>query len=213
MKKLALIMAGILTIGTFGCTAFAGAEESVAESTESVAEPVEVNWSDIEPAVKELGIEGDFVTFDEIALKMWMPTVLAPTELTDEDKENGYIGYFQTEDESAAVAVVYVDVNGATLEEYQTLLAEDETVSELETCSLNGLNALSYKIEDTDSASVAFDTEKGYILEVTFAPISDEGFEQVASIITASIQPEETADAEAADSEAADSEAADSEAA
>ena len=65
------------------------------------------------------------MTFDEISIKMWMPTVLAAVELTDEDKEGGYIGYYMTEDESAAIAVVYADVDGMSLEDYKAALADN----------------------------------------------------------------------------------------
>ena len=82
----------------------------------------ELNWSDVEEGASQ--IEGDFVTFDEIAVKIWMPAVFQATELTDEDVENGYIGYYMPADESAAVAVQYVNTDGMTLEEYSAKLEE-----------------------------------------------------------------------------------------
>ena len=77
----------------------------------------EINWADLEAQSAETVAKGEFVTFDEISIKMWMPTVLSAVELTDEDKEGGYIGYYMTEDESAAIAVVYADVDGMSDEE------------------------------------------------------------------------------------------------
>lgn len=60
----------------------------------------EINWDDLKDQAAETIAKGDFVEFDEIAIKMWMPTVLAATELTDDDRDQGYIGYFMSEDES-----------------------------------------------------------------------------------------------------------------
>ena len=166
MKKLtALLLALCLMLGT---TALAG----------------EITWDAVKEAASQ--IEGEFHTFDEIAVKIWMPAVLQAAELTDEDKEAGYIGYYATDD--AAVAVMYVDMEGMTLEEYAAQLKEDAEVSGIETGTVNGLPALSYMLKEKDVACVAFTTEMGYILEVSCAPISDEGFSAVAAIILSSIQ-------------------------
>lgn len=197
MKKryLALIMAGVMTFGT-GYTAFA--EEQTEISTEAGAEAAanELNWEDVAEAVEEAGWEGDFVSFDEIAVKMYVPDALQMTELTDEDRESGYIAYFMTEDESAAASVMYVDAGGMELEEYQTYLEGEADVDEVEAGILNGVPVLTYTMPENDTACVSLATEAGYILEFAFSPISDEGFESVAQIMMASIQPDEQAEAE-----------------
>ena len=147
----------------------------------------EMNWSDVEETASQ--IEGDFVTFDEIAVKIWMPAVLQAVELTDEDTQNGYIGYFMTEDESAAVAVQYVNTDGMTLEEYAAQL-EEAGLTGIETGTVNGLPCVSYDNPESDATSISFTTEAGYILEVTCSPMSDEGFAATATLIAASIQGE-----------------------
>lgn len=198
MKKryLALIMAGVMTFGT-GYTVFAE-EEQTEISTEAGAETAanELNWEDVAEAVEEAGWEGDFVSFDEIAVKMYVPDALQMTELTDEDRESGYIAYFMTEDESAAVSVMYVDADGMELEEYQTYLEGEADVDEVEAGILNGVPVLTYTMPENDTACVSLATEAGYILEFAFSPTSDEGFESVAQIMIASIQPDEQAEAE-----------------
>ncbi len=115
--------------------------------------------------------------------------MLKETELSDEDKENGFIGYFMTEDQTAAVAVQYVDMSGMTQEDCQAILAETEDVSGIEAGTENGLPAVSY--EYNGNGVVAFTTEMGYILEVSCGPLSDEGFAAVASIVICSIQAAE----------------------
>ena len=155
----------------------------------SVAMADELTWDAVAETAAQ--IDGDFQTFDEIAVKIWMPAVLKAVELTDEDREAGYIGYFMTDDQSAAVAVMYVDMNGMTLEEYEAELQNAEGVSDIEAGSINGLATLSYAIKEKDAGVLAFTTQKGYILEVTCSPISDEGFVSLAGIIYSSIQAAE----------------------
>ena len=155
----------------------------------SVAFADELTWASVEEAASQ--IAGEFKTFDEISVKIWMPDVLQAVELSDEDRSNGYIGYFMTEDQSSAVAVMYVDMNGMSLEEYEAQLKEMDGVSDIEAGTVNGLPALSYAIKEKDTGVLAFTTQKGYILEVSCAPISDEGFAQVVGVILSSIQSAE----------------------
>ena len=150
----------------------------------SVASAADLNWADAEEAASQ--IAGEFKTFDEISVKIWIPDVLKAV-----DAGENRIGYFMTEDESAAISVQYVDMNGMSLEEYEAQLKEDSTISDIEAGTVNGLPALSYAIKEKDTGVLAFTTQKGYILEVSCAPISDEGFAQVVGVILSSIQSAE----------------------
>ena len=118
-----------------------------------------------------------------------MPTALAAVELTDEDREQGYIGYYQPEDGSAAIAVMYVDAGGMTLEAYKEQLTQIGA-TEMEDVVINGMEAVSYVLEETDTACVSFVTEAGYVFEVSGSPKSEEGFAALLSIVMASIQAE-----------------------
>ena len=169
MKKLFALMLALCLLGSVAMAEVSLSWDNVAETAASV--------------------EGDFQTFEEIAVKIWMPAVLQAAELSDEDREAGYIGYYATDD--AAVAVMYVDMEGMTLEEYAAQLQEDAEVSEIETGTVNGLPALSYDLKDKDTSCIAFTTEKGYILELSCAPMSNEGFAATAAIIVSSIQAAE----------------------
>lgn len=182
-KLFALMLAGTMVLG--------GSYPVLAEETEAN----EINWEDVAPAVEEAGWEGDFVTFDEIAVQIFVPDVLLPTELTDEDREQGYIGYYMTEDETAAVSVMYVDMESTTMEEYQAYLEEEPDVDEIETGVINGIPVITYTMPESDTACVSITTEAGYVLEFAFSPVSDEGFEAVAQIMMASIQEEVTEEA------------------
>lgn len=178
MKKIAAIVLAVLLNAM---CAFAGAEAA----TDAVPQ---INWSDYEAQVQQAGWEGQFVAFAEIAVQMYVPSVLAAVELTDEDRAGGYIAYFQTAENTGRVGVQYIDANGLTSDEYKAMLEVTEGVTEVGGGIINGLEVITYSIPESDTAVVAMTTEAGYVLEISFAPISDEGFAAVAQIMMASIQ-------------------------
>lgn len=209
MKKLFALAMAALMAGSMAMAQPVFAEETTAEA----AAPTEVNWADVEAAALEAAPESQWYTFDEIAVQMWVPNVLINTELTEEDVNNGYIGYFQTEDQSAAIGVQYVDLSGMALEDYAATLP-DYGASEIEMVTFNGLPAVSYTLAETDTMAITFMTQMGYAFEVSFSPMSDEGFQAVATFIGASIQPYEEAEGAAEGEEAeAETEAAEESAA
>ncbi len=154
-------------------------------------ETATLNWEDFVPVLEASGVTGQFYTFDEISVKIWLPDGLEPVELSDEDRANGYIGYFMPEDQSAQMAVVYVDVSGMTLEEYAQYLSSEAGATEVEMGTVNGFPCVSYKLPEQDSISVTFTTEKGYALEVTCVPLSVENADLVWGAVIGSIQAAE----------------------
>ena len=184
MKKLfALILAVLMVLG---CVAVASAEQ---------AQTLQLNWEEYAAEIEaseeaKATLAGDFVTMEEIALKLYIPAAFEQVELTDEDREAGYIAYF-TMGEDKGVGIQYVDADGMSLEEYAQRLTEDGI--ECTNAVVNGLPALAYSFteDDRETAVLAFSTEKGYILEIAFAPTNDEGFAAVAAVLMASVQAAE----------------------
>ena len=184
MKKLfALILAALMVLG---CAAVASAEQE---------QTMELNWEDFAGEIEaseeaKAALSGDFVTMEEIAMKLYIPAAFEQVELTDEDREAGYIAYFAM-GEDRGVGIQYVDVGGMSLEEYAQRLTEDGI--ECTDAVVNGLPALAYSFteDDRETAVLAFSTEKGYILEIAFVPTNDAGFAAVASVLMASVQAAE----------------------
>ena len=150
-----------------------------------------LNWETVAPGLEANNVTGEFYTFDEISVKIWLPEGFLPAELTEEDKEKGYIGYFLPEDQSAQVAVMYVNANSASLEEYAQYLSSESDVADLKMGTVNGFPCVCYKLPEQDSVCVAFTTEAGYILEVICAPLSAENADKVWDVVIASIQAAE----------------------
>ncbi|MBR6185894.1 MAG: hypothetical protein IKQ41_06480 [Clostridia bacterium] len=171
MKKLsAILMALVLMLSTIPALA------------------TELNWSDYEAGVAQ--IEANTVTFDQISIQMWMPAVMQPVELADEDKEAGFIGYFLSPDEACYVTVQYVDVGGMSLEEYAEYVPQIGG-SGAQMMVINGIPCLNYDLEEEAATAVAYATEMGYILQFTFGPYTDENYASTMQVMVASIRPVE----------------------
>lgn len=147
----------------------------------------EVNWSNLEEQAADMIAMGEFVTLDEIGMKIWIPSSFIVVDLSDEDKEEGYIGFYISEDESAVISAMCVATDGMTMDDYKEEL-QNAGAEEIQDVIINGLAAVSYVMTSNDTMCVAFVTDNGYIFEVAASPKSDEGFEAVAVFVMASIQ-------------------------
>jgi len=142
----------------------------------------EITWDQVAPMLEENGITGDFYTFDEIAVAIFIPTGMEPAELPGDS----YIGYFTSAD-GDAVAVQYVNVEGMDLEAYTAALP-GVGATEIETGTVNGLPCVSYEVPANNTLNVAFTTAAGYILEVVCGPVTTDSAKIGASAIMSSIQ-------------------------
>lgn len=147
-----------------------------------------INWADVN--IEDSGIEGSWYTLNAVAVQFWVPDVFENRDITEDDDET-MIAKFMLPDESAAIYAQYIEgYEGATMENVIAGI-EESGGKEIERCTLNGLDAVSYSIPDVDAAYVVFVTESGNFVQFIFTPVSDEGFASVAQLVTASIMPEE----------------------
>lgn len=175
MKK--IIIALFLTLVLFS--------SAFAQTTTEV--PV-INWADVEEAAAD--IEGSWYTFEYYNIDVWVPDVLVDTEVTEADGE-GVISKFVTADNSAAMVLQYIEGNdGTPIEEVAAGITEAGG-KDVEICKLNGLDALTYSLPDIDGIYVVVLPDAEDYLQFYFTPASDEGFNAVAMLITASIMPSE----------------------
>ncbi len=165
MKKLFALMLTLCLV--CGCSALADND---------------ITWDQVEPILEESGVTGEFYTFEEIAVAIFIPDGMEPAEVDDEN----YIAYFTSED-GDAVAVMYVDVDGMDLETYAAQLAGYGATG-IETGTVNGLPCVSYEVPENETLNVAFTTQAGYILEVICGPVTTDEAKTGASFILASIQ-------------------------
>ncbi len=196
MKKLIAFMLVLCILCSIPVSAMA-AKQKTAAAGEEVKEYL---WSDVKDAIKEADVSGRFVTFDEIALTFWLPDEF--TDMLEEgDKEDGFIGYYGTENDEYVV-VTYDESDWDDLEE----LAKDmiaEEIDGVEIVTLNGLSAVEYLLPDEDNDEavywcLALLTDAGNIVTITIYPVtSEEDTQTLAFLILSSIQPEDALEAAA----------------
>ena len=157
----------------------------------------EVNWGDLIEDLAEDNLEGEFVIINELGLKMWIPEDMKEETVDEDMKDAGYLRYYTSSNQKAkgtndkpTVAVTYVDMDGLGLPAYEKLV-ETSGGSGLTELNLNGLGAITYDLEEADLTAIAFVTERGYIVEFLFYPMSDEAFAKEVEYMTASIMSAE----------------------
>ena len=169
--------------------------EEKAYLEEKLSEKTVFDWEESEKAIREADISGHFVTFDEISAKLWLPDFFEDV-LEEEDREQGYIGYFMTKEPESngdygVVDVAYWDAGCSSAEEYKdALIGWGYDTAEI--TEVNGWEAVMYfAVEDGyDYLALALATESGNIFEVSFHPISDEDYLAAAYLVLSSIQEE-----------------------
>ena len=82
----------------------------------------ELNWDEIAPIIEQSGIAGDFVTFDEMGLSIWIPSDLSSVEPSEEDVANGRYALYIDNDQECYLAVYVINVEGMTLDQFSRLL-------------------------------------------------------------------------------------------
>lgn len=109
-------------------------------------------------------------------------------ELTDDDRADGYIGYYSNDDQTVLLAVVRVDLGEYTFDNFAETIGSDESVENVARKTVNGLPAVTYSISDNDTLNIAVADGEHCVLEVTMAPASAEGMEELWKLVSASIQ-------------------------
>lgn len=149
-----------------------------------------ITWEEAEKQKDELKLEGRYVTFDEVAVKMWIPEEYQNALIDPADYEEGLIAGFMTEDESSGFRVEYVDAEGKDLEALTGELEKDKRYSDIDKTVVNGNTGVIYNDDEEDLSTIVFETKKGCFFKVTMMPVSDEEFQKTAILVFASITAE-----------------------
>ena len=194
MKKLtAVILAFCMLFTSVAAFAEDDMEDKSKDNMVANSAERELNWKDFssDEDYEDLIPKGDFTAFKKIGVKIWMPKMLKPVELSAEEKKAGYIGYFQLEDyEDYAVGVTLTEMSTRckNAAELLKLLGKVKGISNRKLVSVNGITGVTYDIKEKDTTVLAFLTEKGRCMEFAFSPASDEDFMRYILLISSSIQ-------------------------
>ena len=194
MKKILAFMIVLCILCSIPVPALAAAKKVKTTLDRTNSEKTEYLWTDVKDAVKESGVSGRFVTFDEVALTFWLPDELKDV-LEKEDKDEGYIGIYLSDDGEGYVDVTYEKSDWDTLEKMRDDLIAEE-IDGVELVTINGLDALEYMLKDEESDAFfwceAFLTDAGNLVTVSVYPLnSDENAQFLLFTIISSIQPED----------------------
>ena len=150
-------------------------------------ETKEINWSDFEEQAAQ--IEGQFCPIADLGVMMYIPSIFGKVELADEQKAAGVIALLSTADGAGRISFTYQDLGDMDADTYLDELAK-AGATDFEVAVLNGRNALSYDlvVNDVKTTNVVVEIEDAKMLTISFAPMDDEGFAELAGILTASIQ-------------------------
>ena len=166
-------------------------EEPPVDEPQEPAED-ELYWGMGLEVIDEYDLEGDFVTFDEVGLQLWLPDILTPGTLPEEQPEqDAFLGYYTTEDESAYASVVFQPTD-MTLEDYAGMLESlGELIEDIEGYVINGRQFVGYYIPTGDTLCLATIIDGLGLVEFAFSPFSDEEFGAFIEIMGVSIQDAE----------------------
>lgn len=188
MKRILAFVMVLCILSSIQVSAFA------AKQVKKSNEKKEYLWSDVKDAVKESGVSGRFVTFDEVALTFWLPDELKDV-LEKEDKDEGYIGIYLTDDGEGYVDVTYEKSEWDSLEKMRDDYIAEQ-VDGVELVTINGMDALEYLLKDEENNALywceAFLTDAGNLVTVSVYPVTDdENSQYLVFTIVSSIQPED----------------------
>ncbi len=187
MKKILAVVVTVCILCSFSIPALA-ADSEVFEYT----------WSERKPAVEKSGISGRFVAFEQVDLSLWLPDTYKDY-LEDEDREEGYVALYMTDDMEDAVFATYSESGYQSSEDYLKDLIS-EGFSDAELVSINGIEAVEYTLKDEETEEVYwcidFITESGNLLEICIFPITEDDI-PVLTYIESSIMSAEDAKAAA----------------
>ncbi len=188
MKKILAFVMVLCILSSIQVSALA------AKQVKKSNDKTEYLWSDVKDAVKESGVSGRFVTFDEVALTFWLPDELKDV-LEEEDKKEGYIGIYLTDDGEGYVDVTYEKSEWDTLEKMRDYYIAEQ-VDGVELVTINGMDALEYLLKDEENNALywceAFLTDAGNLVTVSVYPVTDdEDSQYLVFTIVSSIQPED----------------------
>lgn len=147
-------------------------------------------WPDVSSRVTDAGYKGKFATFQEVAVRIWLPESFTAAVLDDGQRDGGLIGSFRSEELNANVVVNYTDLYGVDLEALRDAALTNPDCTNVTVLAINDLPALRYYTRGGDRMVLEFVTQRGYDMKFSMWPIYGGAPSVVWDAISASIQPE-----------------------
>jgi hypothetical protein len=147
--------------------------------------PPELNWNDLD--TEKLLANGGFqfisIQDPELTLIYWIPSNLAPLDVSTIESETPPDAAFESEDQKYSVSVFARRVK--SLEDYLTALGVKDKAHLL---MVNGLQVISAEVPDDDLDLAVVPVDSTTLITFVFSPLNEDGWDEVKASIVASIQ-------------------------
>jgi len=146
----------------------------------------ELNWADVEAKAAELG--GDFVEFESIGYKMYIPAGFQSVDVPEEAANAGVAALLTNGTVNFSVSLISLE--DMTPENYFAALQE-AGATDIELGRINGIEAVTYMLpaNGVQTANVAITTaDDSIMITFAFAPFDNEDLQAELPVIIASIQ-------------------------
>lgn len=178
MKKLVAAVLALALLTLAGTAALALDEEVT-----------EVRWETYESLIAESGIPAAFRTLGDTGVRAWIPEAFKSIEIPEEAASQGYVSIYSLADASGFIEVTLLEGGeGVTVPSVFAGMQEENLLPEL--ADVNGMDAVSCMVPDSDTFSLMVMFDPGRFLQFRFYPMSDSSMSALASIVAASVQKE-----------------------
>lgn len=166
------------------------------ESTSILDDVIVINWSDYEDQLDsdERLASGSFFEEESIGLKFFIPSNMEEVELTDADKEKGFLRLFVSDDDEMSINILLTEDD--TVKNVNDYAEKLEEANDPRSASINDLPAITYATSDEATgdpiSTIAFVGEAGSsIIEFNFrvSDMEDDFSGLLALVVASSIQP------------------------
>ena len=156
--------------------------------TASAAEQSDI-WQDAIEEMDAKDVAGAYQLIPEADINIWIPDFMNPVELDEEDREQGFVSAYMTEDEKWSVIIGCQHGENIGLDELIKILSLEEYGYSYDVQEINGIELLVFISDEEDTANVVFALNDGGFGYVIFTPFSDDEFMGYAENIYLTIRP------------------------
>lgn len=137
-------------------------------------EVTEILWEDARGGLDSTATKGDFVDFEEAGIRIFIPDILTQADLAEALKNNGYLGYYKSEDHSMMVLVSKIESEDETpadfVEDMRNYIPE---VRSVDLCRINGIDAAIFDDPTHDEHDCVLKPADDFLVRISVQPFSN----------------------------------------
>lgn len=169
------------------------AEESADDIEEDMIESEAGEYYEEESADEETIAAAPVITIvpiEELGIALALPWTPTSRPLTTEEEEQGYICEYTGTAIDGITPILtarYIHTEAETLDEYKTILEEDNAAADLKSATYNGIDFLEYTREDQKTYCMLYFAENGTPVELSVTPATPEFIDNLHTVYSYSV--------------------------